>query len=268
LNKPGIPVAWFMNDLPIESALEPDTFTITQTDTKYTLTIPECKTKHQGLFSLKVPDTNIKTSAILTVDEAPAEFVNGLENKSVKEDESVEFVCEINKPDTKVKWMLNGQRLVPDENIEITVDGNKRILKIKKCQLEDSGKVSCVLPGDKASKANLMVEEVKIDIKMENVEVFEKEDAKLEATISKKMNKRDVSWLLKANKISESLKYNHDCETDLLVHRLTVRDCTLEDSGDYTVQVRNDQFTIKLLVKGKFFLLLLSNNFLFYINFI
>ena len=90
--------------------------------------------------------------------EAPAEFLANIEDKTVKEDQDVEFVCQVSKPHVKVKWTLNGQRLVPGENIEMVSDGDKRILRIKKCQLPDAGKVCCVLPGEKQSKANLVVE--------------------------------------------------------------------------------------------------------------
>ena len=89
---------------------------------------------------------------------------------------------------------------------------------------------------------------------MEPVEVFEKEDAKLEALLSKAMNKRDASWSLKGAKLSESLKFNQECERDFLKHRLVVRECTLDDTGEYTISVRNDKCTVKLLVKGSYFL--------------
>lgn len=57
-----------------------------------------------------------------------------------------------------MKWSLNGERLVENENIKLTADGNKRILKIRKCALSDNGTVSCILPGDNCTNANLIVE--------------------------------------------------------------------------------------------------------------
>lgn len=90
--------------------------------------------------------------------EAPAEFKSKLNEKIVKEDDSVEFECEVSKPQVKVKWSLNGERLVENENIKLTADGNKRILKIRKCALSDNGTVSCILPGDNFTSANLIVE--------------------------------------------------------------------------------------------------------------
>lgn len=76
----------------------------------------------------------------------------------MKEDESVEFECEVSKPNVKVKWSLNGERLVDNENVKLTADGNKRILKIRKCALTDAGAITCTLPGDKSIGANLVVE--------------------------------------------------------------------------------------------------------------
>ena len=159
-------------------------------------------------------------------------------------------MCEINKPDTKVKWMLNGQRLVANENVQMISDEGKRILRIKKCDLTDSGKISCVLPGNKSSEGILTVEEVPIVIQMESIEVFEKEDAKFEATLSKSIPKRETSWTFNANKLNESIKYNMESSKDGITHKLNLRECTLEDSGPYTINVRNDKLTVQLLVKG------------------
>ena len=68
LNKPNIPVEWLFNDLPVEKALEPGSYVITQEDCKYTLSIPSAKLKNQGMFTMSVPSANLKTKAILTLD--------------------------------------------------------------------------------------------------------------------------------------------------------------------------------------------------------
>lgn len=81
-----------------------------------------------------------------------------MHDKTAKEDDSVEFVCEVSKKDVKVKWSLNGERLVANENIKITADEIIRTLKIKKCQLSDSGKITCTLPGENSISASLVVE--------------------------------------------------------------------------------------------------------------
>jgi hypothetical protein len=249
LNKPNQNVEWFFNDIPIHQALEPNSYVISQIDAKYVLTIPKCQLKNQGNFSIAIPNTNVKSKALLSIDEAPAEFISNLEDKTVKEDETAEFICEVSKADAKVKWSLNNERLVAGENIKITTDGNKRILKMKKCQLNDSGDVACTLSGERSTKAKLIVEEVPIEIKLDSIEVYEKEDAKFEAKLSKPINKRDVSWSFGELKISESLKFNFEGDRDQTTYKLIIHECSLNDSGDYTINVRNDHLTVKLLVK-------------------
>ena len=81
-----------------------------------------------------------------------------MKDKTVKEDQLVKFECQVNKANVKVKWTLNGERLNADENIIIDSVNDMRILTISKCQLADNGKVSCILPGNKASTAKLVVE--------------------------------------------------------------------------------------------------------------
>ncbi len=85
---------------------------------------------------------------------------------------------------------------------------------------------------------------------MQTVEVFEKEDAKLEATLSKAVLKKDTYWSFKSNKLSSSIHYNQECDRDLLKHRLIVRDCSLDDAGEYTIVARNNEAKVLLVVKG------------------
>ena len=145
---------------------------------------------------------------------------------------------------------MSGERLAAGENIKMLADGDKRTLKLKKCQLTDAGTVSCALAGNQSTSAKLTVEEIPIEIDMKSVEVFEKEDAKLDALLSRDLNKREINWLCKSVKIGgDSLKYSHDYNKDLQKHCLTVRDCTLADSSEYTLCARNSKATVTLLVK-------------------
>ncbi len=251
LNKPNVPVEWLFNDLPVEKVLQADGYIITNTDHKYTLTLPKATLKMQGMFTCEIPKANLKTKALLNIEEAQAEFTTKLEDKTVKEEETVTFVCVVSKPNAKVKWSLNGERLSADDNIKIVSDEDKRTLKIRKCQLTDSGQVVCALAGNQTTEAKLTVEEIPIDIEMTSAEVFEKEDAKIAALLSKDFGKRDVVWTVKGAKLdSDSLKFSHEYQKDLQKHILTIRDCKLEDSGEYVLSARSSKGTANLLVKG------------------
>lgn len=80
-----------------------------------------------------------------------------IQDQQVKEEETATFTCQLSKPDIRVKWTLNGIKLLPDDNIIITADGDIRTLTIKKCQLDDTGSVACLI-NEKTTQAKLKVE--------------------------------------------------------------------------------------------------------------
>lgn len=94
-------------------------------------------------------------------------------------------------------------------------------------------------------------QEIPIEIKCDSLEIFEKEDAKFEAILSKAVPKRDLSWHFKENKLGETLKYNQEFEKESNKHILSVRDCVLDDAGEYTISIRNNKHKVNLIVKGK-----------------
>jgi len=250
LNKPKVAVEWFYNGQPVAEAFpEPGQYVVSSVDCKYTITLPSVNVRDQGVFSVATPN-KLKTQALLTVDEMAADFGVELEDRQVKEGDSVKFSCEVNKESVKVKWMLNGERLVEDDNVKIEADECVRTVVIKKTALSDAGKVSCVLPGNKASTARLSVEEVPVGIKLQSVEVFEGEDAKFEAVLDKQVAKKDTEWSFKEAKLAVTgLRYNQDCDRSQVTHRLVIRECTMADGGEYTFKARKGLANVKLVVK-------------------
>ena len=68
LNKLNVPVEWLFNDMPIEKVFQNDTYIISNTDFKYTLALPKCQLKMQGLFVMEIPKANLKTKALLNIE--------------------------------------------------------------------------------------------------------------------------------------------------------------------------------------------------------
>ena len=93
-----------------------------------------------------------------TSTELDADFVLPLEDKTVKEEESVEFTVELTKPKQKVIWEKNGVEVTPQDGIEIASEGNICRLRIKKASLDDEGNYTIILPSGKKSNAKLTVE--------------------------------------------------------------------------------------------------------------
>lgn len=94
--------------------------------------------------------------------------------------------------------------------------------------------------------------ETPIDIKLEPVEVFEKDEVRLEAILSKQVPKREVAWTLKdgTKLVGDSLKYSQEFDKENNKHVLVVRDCTLQDAGEYTINVRMNKQPVQVTVKG------------------
>merc|ERR1711879_298535 len=98
--------------------------------------------------------------AHLTVEELQTEFLTPLKDKSVVENSSVEFMCEVNIPVSpeKVQWLLSGSPvLIDDKRFTASTKETTVKLCIPSVQMVDAGEVT-VTVGEKESKAKLRVE--------------------------------------------------------------------------------------------------------------
>jgi hypothetical protein len=101
-----------------------------------------------------------RTNCVAQLKIIPLEFIQELRNRSVKQDQPVQFECELNKIPTKIIWMLNEQIIDNDQDrFElITAPGKKKyILKIKETQLSDAGNVTIKIDDQIQSNATLEV---------------------------------------------------------------------------------------------------------------
>lgn len=101
-----------------------------------------------------------RTSCTADMKLTKIEFVQELRNRSVKQDQPVQFEFEVNKIPTKVVWMLNGQVIDSDgTSFELTTSPGrkKHILKIKQAQLSHAGNVTVKIDDQIESNATLEV---------------------------------------------------------------------------------------------------------------
>ncbi|XP_048115487.1 uncharacterized protein LOC125304961 isoform X2 [Alosa alosa] len=76
------------------------------------------------------------------------EFTSNINNKRVKNGESIEFNCEANLEDIEVKWTKDGQRLYRGGRISISKSGTNLKLTITGAKEEDEGKYTVTISKD------------------------------------------------------------------------------------------------------------------------
>lgn len=122
------------------------------------LLINDANENDQGKYTYDAIEA--RTSCTADIKLIKIEFVQELRNRSVKQDQPVQFECELNKVPTKIHWMLNGEMIEDDgKRFElITLPGRKKyVLKIKQTQLSDAGNVTVKIDDQIESTATLEI---------------------------------------------------------------------------------------------------------------
>ena len=109
--RPSDNARWLLNGQPIQPS---NRIQILYDDTEHEakLIINNADETDQGKYMYDAVEARTGCSADMKI--IPLEFVQELRNRSVKQDQSVQFECELNKIPTKVIWMLNGEVIDDD----------------------------------------------------------------------------------------------------------------------------------------------------------
>jgi len=203
--------------------------------------------EHDAEYTIAVDDTDVSSTAKLTVDEKPAEFTIRLKDQKVMETETAEFMVQLTKPDIQVKWLKDDVELTGDDRVQIVSDGVTYKLVFNDTQMTDAGSITCLLPSGQKCRAKFTVDEkpVAIEKELTSIEVDEHQDATFEVVLNKPDQK--VAWFVKGKKIKPSDKYI--IESDGTTYRLTIKDCTLEDTADVKMTIKDLKSAAKLTVK-------------------
>jgi titin len=249
----GDRLQWFKNDQEIDP-LKDENFEIKAIGDKYYLIVKKARFEDDADYSVKIRDTDKKSTAHLSIEEAPLEFVRPLHDQELKENQKATFECELNKPGEKVKWFRNDQPIESDDpNVKIEVDGKIHRLVLKKINADDAARYYAKVPaGGPSCSASLYVEEIPVEFihKISNVTVKEKETA----TFTCQLNKENaqVKWFKAGLEILPTdNKYKYI--TDGSRYSLQINDCQLDDANDYTIFYRGRKCVAHLEVEGFYF---------------
>lgn len=88
----------------------------------------------------------------------PVTLIKDIENQTVLKDNDAEFEIDIkiNYPEIKLSWYKGTVKLEPSDKFEISIDGDRHILRVKNCQLKDQGNYRLVC-GPHIASAKLTV---------------------------------------------------------------------------------------------------------------
>lgn len=113
-----------------------------------------------------------KLSSFLAI---PIEFIKSLTGARVNENDTVNFNCELNKPNINVKWFRDGELIqngisfsylfyrkcykvfVLDEHFEIQAKGPIHTLTIHNVAWNEGGEYKCIADGGAKTSATLLV---------------------------------------------------------------------------------------------------------------
>ncbi|KAK3542735.1 hypothetical protein QTP70_000076 [Hemibagrus guttatus] len=162
--------------------------------------------------------------------------------------EEIVLSCELSRPNGKVTWFKDGQKLQESENIKLKTEGPYRRLKILHSRVEDSGEYVCDTADD-SKFFYLSIKEPPVRFirprKMAyEVERFAGETIVLDCQVSR--SNAEVIWKKNGEEIEENT--NITITEDGSTRQLTIHSSRVEDTGQYLCDAKDDvmDFRVKI----------------------
>ncbi|CAH1789051.1 unnamed protein product [Owenia fusiformis] len=191
--------------------------------------------------------------------EKPA-LLRKLRDKTASEGGSITFETKLLRgtPKPDVTWLKDGKEISNDDHYQMTYDGETCWLNVKSLSSADDGEYSCTLTNSEGSvktACHLMVEgaskygrgssktskvraqKPEFIIKPRRQFVDEDQAAKFKASFEGSPTPT-IQWSKGGNVIEESDKYKLYELRDY--HFLEIKDCSIEDQGEYLCTITND----------------------------
>ena len=247
INKIPTRVVWLLNGQVIDNDNDRFELISSPSKKKYTLKIKQTLLTDAGDVTVKIDD-QIQSNATLEVKGIPIEFVKNLTGARVNENETVNFLCELNKPNIHVKWFLDGQPLPQDdEHFAIQSKGPVHTLTIRKVAWNEGGEYKCVADGGAKTSATLVVKAIPVTFTklLEERTCNFGESVEFVCETSKACR---VEWFAGDKRLSSQ---QYDIQTNDNQHILRIPKVKLTDKGWYKCTVQDAFTEAKLIVIDK-----------------
>uniref|UniRef100_A0A7M4F6M8 Titin n=1 Tax=Crocodylus porosus TaxID=8502 RepID=A0A7M4F6M8_CROPO len=197
---------------------------------KHSLIIKNCGFIDEGEYTVTAGQD--KSVAELIIAEAPADFIEHLQDQTVTEFDDAVFTCQLSKEKASVKWYRNGREIREGKKYQFEKDGNLHRLIIKDCRLDDECEYSCGVD-DRKSRARLFVEGM-YKFRQYLLPVLNAYEAPgTDVIFMAELNKDgvEVKWLRNNMIIVQGDK--HQMMSEGKLHRLQVCEIRPRDQGEY-----------------------------------
>ncbi|XP_029863782.1 obscurin isoform X27 [Aquila chrysaetos chrysaetos] len=246
LSHPGVKnVQWWLDGSPLHNNFVTE---ISQQDGMiHTLTLNDVACHDSGTVTFRAG--SLISSAKLLVKDPTIEVVSPMQDITVDEDGTAEFICQYSRPVHAI-WKKNDQEIHADgQRVIIDQDWNVSILKIKPTVPEDTGIYSCEAEGTKVMAALDVQAKNSIVQGLENVEAVEGGEALFECYLSKP-ECYNYNWLIddepaKTTENTEMVYFENGRR-----HLLLLKNLTPQDSCRVTFTCSDAMTSAFLTVKG------------------
>ncbi|XP_060272145.1 obscurin isoform X42 [Ovis aries] len=179
-----------------------------------------------------------QSSTEVTVEERKVTVTQPLEDVEVLEEGRARFSCELSHEDEEVDWLLNGTPLYNDSFHEISHEGCRHTLVLKRVRQADGGTVRISSPKVTASAHLVVKGKPVVFLKaLDDVSVEERGTLALQCEVSD--HQAHVVWRKDGVELGPSDKY--DFLHSAGMRGLVVRSLTRDDAGLYTCDVGTDE---------------------------
>ena len=218
-----------------------------------TLRINKNVKEDEGEYSCEIDDGE-KTSCYLYVEEPAFKFIKRLPQQvEAHEYHNGEIECEIEDPDAECEWFYEGKKIDPVEDkdkYEIVINDTKRKLIVKKASPQDRGRYECKC-GVVTTGTELFVRPaLKIAKQLSDMEGIEEDTIELAVEVTKADQK--AKWIRNGRNINpneERFSGRYIIISEGNVHKLTIKNLSLKDAGEFIVNVDELSSKCNLTVK-------------------
>ncbi|XP_068459615.1 obscurin isoform X1 [Clinocottus analis] len=175
------------------------------------------------------------SKARVTVREIGIGITKWLKPAEVNEGETCSFECILSRESTDVcSWTLNGHAVTNGGRFKVTSKGRKYMLTVKDVVPADAGEVVLNIK-DLSSKTTLTVEgkASSVSKSLQSVSAVQGEDAVFTCEVTQSSS--TVKWAKESKAIKKSQKY--DISQEDKVMKLTIRNVSAQDSGEYSCEI-------------------------------